>query len=319
MSRWSCVITDYMGDDTALEEGLLHDAGFEVFVAPSADPDTWAGRAVEADAILTRHAPVRAETLRQIKRCRVIARYGAGHDNIDIEEAVERGIVVTNVPDYCNDEVAEHAMALLLMAARHTDVLTRSVRAGGWTPEPLPPIRRIRGRRLGLIGLGRIGAAVAARAQAFGLQVHAYDPYLSEAPVGVVMEESVDALLQFSDFVSLHAPLTPDTKHMLDADRISLLPEGAIVINASRGGLLDLRAAIAALDAGQLGGLAIDVAEEEPLPPDDPARDRPGLIVTPHVGYYSSTSVEEAKRRSVGEIVRVINGEPPENPVRPGS
>lgn len=315
MTRRRCVITDYMGDDTSLEEELLGQAGFDVFVATSPDPETWAGRAAEADAILTRHAPVRADTIRLLKRCRVISRYGTGHDNIDIEEALSRGIVVTNVPGYCTDEVADHAMTLLLMAARHVDVLTNSVRAGDWTPNPLPPIRRIRGRRLGLIGLGRIGAAVGVRAQAFGLQVHAYDPFVSKAPDDVVIEESVEELLRSADFVSLHAPLTHNTKHILDTDRLALLPEGAIVINVSRGGLLDLGALLDALDAGRLAGAAIDVAEQEPLPPDDRSRNHPGLIVTPHMGYYSTTSVEEAKRRSASEIIRVINGEPPENPV----
>ena len=315
MTDLRCVITDYMGDDTSLEEQLLGDAGFEVFTAPSSDPEHWVNKAAEAQAILTRHAPVRVETIRQLKHCRVIARYGTGHDNIDVDDALSRGIVVTNVPGYCTDEVADHAMALLLMTARHMDVLTDSVRAGGWTPTPLPPIRRIRGRHLGLVGLGRIGVAVAIRAQAFGLNVHAYDPFVKSPPKDVTLEKSLDGLLVKSDFVSLHVPLGPETERIMNPQRIALLPEGACIINVARGGLLDLDAACEALNSGRLAGVAIDVAEQEPLSEDHPARHQRGLFITPHVGYYSSSSVLEAKRSSVEEIIRVMSGEPPLQPV----
>lgn len=315
MSGMRCVITDYMGDDTNLECQLLEAAGFDVFVAPSTDPTTWAHQAVDADAILTRHAPVRADTIGRLQRCKVISRYGTGHDNIDLPAAQAKRIIVTNVPGYCTDEVADHAMTLLLMAARHTDVVSASVRSGGWTPQPLPPIQRIRGRRLGLIGFGRIGAGVAARAAAFGLEVWAYDPFLEQPPPGVEMVDTVDELLARSDFVSLHAPLTSETRHILDTKRLALLPPGAVVVNVARGGLLDLDAAVEALRSGHLSAVAIDVTEQEPPPPEHPARNTPGIFLTPHVGYYSQTSVEEAKRRSVGEIIRVVSGEPAENPV----
>ncbi len=313
-----CVITDFMGDDPSLEASLLHEAGIDAFVAPEPDPATWADAAVEADAILTRHAPVREDTIRRLRRCRVISRYGTGHDNIDVPVALERGIVVTNVPDYCSDEAAEHAITLLLMAARRADVLTRSVREGGWTPQPLPPIRRIRGSSLGLIGYGRIGAGVARRGRGLGLVVHVFDPYLARPPEGVTMQPTVEDLLRRVDMVSLHAPLTDETRRILDAERLALLPPGAIVVNASRGGLLDLDAAIEALRSGHLAAVAVDVADQEPLPVDHVARDLPGLIVTPHVAYYSLTSVDEAKRRSTAEIVRVLRGDPPENPVTLG-
>jgi len=315
MTERSCVITDFMGDDPSLEEELLSAAGFDVFVAPATDPATWADEAVTADAILTRHAPIRAETIERLERCKVISRYGTGHDNIDIDQAAAQDIVVTNVPGYGTEEVADHTMTLLLMAARHTDVLRASIEGGGWTPDPLPPIKRLRGRRLGLLGIGRIGAAVAERAQAFGLEVRAHDPFVDIPPQGVTLTDSIDDLVEASDYISLHAPLTPDTHHVLDADRLARLPEGAIVINVARGGLLDLDAAIESLEAGHLGGVAIDVAEQEPLPPDHPARNHPGVFLTPHVGYFSLASVEEAKRRSVGEIIRVVAGEPAENPV----
>ncbi|MDP8957980.1 MAG: C-terminal binding protein [Actinomycetota bacterium] len=310
-----CVITDYMGDDASLEASLLQRVGIEVVVAPIPDPEAWVDEAEGAEAILTRHAPIRAATIQRLRRCRVIARYGTGHDNIDLAAARARGIVVTNVPDYCWHEVAEHTMTLLLMAVRHIDALRRPVREGGWIPQPLPPLRRLRGRRMGLIGYGRIGGRVAELAQAFGLVVRVYDPYLPEPPPGITLEATLEDLLRGADIVSLHVPLTPETYRILDDERLALLPEGAIVINTARGGLLDLDAALGRLRSGRLAGVAIDVAEREPLPSDHPARNLDGLIVTPHVGYFSTTSVEEAKRRSTAEVIRVLNGAAPIHPV----
>jgi D-3-phosphoglycerate dehydrogenase len=311
-----CVITDYMGDDASLEQSLLEEAGFEVFVAPSGDPGTWAEQAVDADAILTRHAPVRAGLIERLTRCKVISRYGTGHDNIDVEAAFAKGIVVTNVPDYCTHEAADHTLSLLLAAARHHEVLRESVRQGGWTPDPLPPIRRIAGRTLGMVGYGRIGAAVARRARGFGLRVCVYDPYLPSEPEGVERIADLEEMLAQSDFLTFHAPLTDETRGILDARRIALLPEGAIVVNAARGPMVDTTALIDALRSGHLAAAALDVTPQEPPAADDPVRNTPGLLVTPHTAYYSLTSVEQAKRDSCGEIIRVIGGGEPANPVR---
>jgi D-3-phosphoglycerate dehydrogenase len=310
-----CVITDYMGDDTTLEESLLSEAGFEAFVASSHEPENWAEQAVGADAILTRHAPVREDLIRRLEKCKVISRYGTGHDNIDVPAAHERGIVVTNVPDYCTPEAADHTMALLLASARHLGVLSDSVRQGDWTPDPLPPILRIGGRTLGMVGYGRIGAAVAERARAFGLRVWVYDPYLKTDPEGARRFDDLDEMLGQSDFLTFHTPLTDETRGLLDERRIGLLPEGAIVVNCARGPMVDIPALIAALESGHLAAAALDVTPQEPPDVDDPVRRVPGLLVTPHTAYYSQTSVEEAKRNSVGEIIRVIRGEEPLNPV----
>lgn len=310
-----CVITDYMGDDTNLERELLGEGGVEVFVSESPRPEAWIEAAQAADALLTRHAPIRAAEIGRLERCRIISRYGTGHDNIDIEAAAERGITVTFVPDYCVDEVADHALSLVLAAARHLRTLTESVRSGGWTPRPLPPIQRLRGLTLGLLGCGRIGAAVAARARGFGLEVAAYDPYATELPEEVARAYSVEELVDRSHILSLHAPLTPETEGVLDASRIARLPEGAIVVNVARGGLLDLDAATEALRSGHLAALALDVLDEEPPPAGHPIRSLPGALVTPHVGYYSVSSVEEAKRRSVEEILLALAGKAPLHPV----
>lgn len=311
----TCVITDFMGNDTEDEAAMLAARGIDVFVSPTPDPPSWQPQARTADAILTRHAPIEADTIDALERCKIIARYGTGHDNIDIDAAKRRRITVTAVVDYATSEVAEHTMALILSLARALPAFERSVRDGAWTPRPLPIVPRLEGLTLGLFGCGRIGAAVAARARAFGMAVLGYDPYASSLPDGVARATSVEELLRSAHVLSLHAPLTEETAGAIGGAELDLLPGGSIVVNVARGGLLDLDAACAAVDAGRLGGLGIDVAPSEPLPGDHPARHHQRIIVTPHVGYYSTVSVAEAKRRSVEEIIRVLQGERPRNAV----
>lgn len=309
------LITDYMGNDTTLEESLFSRAGVDVAVAPAPDPPTWLEVAEDADAILTGQAPLHASTIDRLRRCRVIARYGSGHDNIDIARAAHRGIVVTNVPGYATEEVADHAIALLLAAARYLPAYAASVRGGGWTPRLLPPVQRLRGRRLGLLGCGRIGSAVVERMSPFGVDIAAYDPGAQGLPGGVQRAHTIDRLVDGADFLSLHAPLTPETERCIDARRIGALAPGAVIINVARGGLLDVDAAIRGLESGHLAGLAVDVVDEEPLPREHPLRSLNGAIVTPHVAYFSQTSVTEAKQRSVAEILAVLDGHPPQHPV----
>jgi phosphoglycerate dehydrogenase-like enzyme len=309
------LITDFMGDNTALEEELFADANIDVVVSAGLDHEYWANTATRADAILTRHARVDAETIECLEQCRIIARYGTGHDNVDVDAAVARGIAVTNVPGYCTEEVADHALALLLAAARHIPAYADSVRTGAWTPSPLPPVRRLRGRRLALYGCGRIGAAVAERARAFGLAVFAYDPHESKLPAGITRALTTDDLVDGADILSLHAPLTPTTRQAIGARELAALAPGAIVVNVARGQLLDIRAALGALETGQLAALALDVLDAEPPARDHPIRRHAGVLMTPHVAYYSTASVAEAKRRSVAEVIAVIRGEAPRHPV----
>jgi D-3-phosphoglycerate dehydrogenase len=309
------VITDYMGDDTLLERELLEDEGIEVVVSPSPDPRDWLQHAERADAILTRHAPIRADVIARLDRCRVIARYGSGHDNVDVAAATAQGITVTNVPGYCTDEVADHALALLLASARHLPAYSAGVGSGAWTPTPLPAVRRLAGRRLALLGCGRIGAAVAQRAVAFGLRVSAYDPYSASLPSDIERADSIADLVAGAHVLSLHAPLTTETRGAIGTQELAALAHGAIVINVARGPLLDLDAALDALETGHLGGLALDVLESEPPAASDRIRTTAGVLLTPHVAYYSTDSVIDAKRRSVGEIIAVITGSAPKHPV----
>jgi phosphoglycerate dehydrogenase-like enzyme len=236
---------------------------------------------------------------------------------VDIDAATRAGILVTNVPDYCLDEVADHAMALLLAAARNVLPAALSVRSGEWTV-PKEGVHRLQGRRLALLGVGRIGQRVAARSRAFGIEVVGFDPFVSDwSDIDAEPAESLEEALAETDLVSLHAPLTPSTEHMIDDTAIGYMRRAPILVNTSRGGLVDLEAATRALDDGRLSGLALDVTEVEPLPEDHPLRRHPRALITPHMSFHSAEASEDLQKRTVEEVLLALNGEPPRSPVNP--
>jgi D-3-phosphoglycerate dehydrogenase len=310
-------VTDHPFPSFDAERAVLDPLGVEFEVAAGTDEETLAAGAREADALLVCYAPVGARVVRAAAEggCRIVARYGIGVDNVDVEEASRAGIVVTNVPDYCLDEVADHALALLLAIARGVAPAAADVRAGGWRLPELPVVR-LRGRRLALVGVGRIGRRVAARARAFGLDVVGYDPYVGEWDVAdAARAESLEEALADADFVSLHAPLTEETRHLVRDETIAMMRRAPVVVNTARGGLVDLDAAVRALDAGRLLAVALDVTDPEPLPEDHPLRDHPRALVTPHIAYHSSEAQEELQRRAAEEVARALRGEAPRCPV----
>jgi D-3-phosphoglycerate dehydrogenase / 2-oxoglutarate reductase len=312
------LLTDRPFGDDEMEKTALAELGFELARAPDTDPETLATMAEHAEAILVCYAKVGAAVIEAAQRggCRIIARYGIGFDNVDVDAATRAGIVVTYVPDYCLDEVADHTLALLLGAARAIVPAALGVREGEWKV-PSTGVHRVRGRRLALLGVGRIGVKVAERAAAFGLEVVAFDPYVSDPPEGITMAESLEAAVADADFVSLHAPLTQETHHLIDERALAAMRRGAVLINTSRGGLVDVDAAARALDDGQLGYLAVDVVEQEPLAASHPLRRHPRALVTPHMGFYSAEAQQELQRRTVGEVVAVLSGNSPHSPVNP--
>src|ERR1700676_2319491 len=227
----------------------------EFRMAKSAAADDILAVARDADAILVTYAKLPGELLHQLTRCKVIGRFGLGVDNIDIKAAAELGIAVTYVPDYCMQEVSDHAMALLLALARKVPLSNKLVQSGRWEVPPIVPLRRLEGQVLGLIGFGNIPRALAPKAKAFGLQVVTYDPYVNQDALAATGVESVsfDELLERSDFISVHAPLQPATRGLMNAKAFAKMKKGAYLINTARGPLIDEAALIAALDAGQLG------------------------------------------------------------------
>jgi D-3-phosphoglycerate dehydrogenase len=287
-------------------------AGSDVAVELSAPP--WAGKDVVG---LLSFVPVTADDVDRLGGLRVISTPSVGYEHVDVEAATRRGVWVCNVPDYCIDEMADHTIALLLALVRGVVELDRSVRSGVWSHTAAGPLQRIADVRLGVIGLGRIGRAVAARARALGMEVSAHDPFLSEAEIAAegVRPAPLDDLLRTSTAVSLHAPLSDETQGLIGARELELLPEGAFVLNVSRAGLVDTEALLDALRAGRLGGVALDVLEVEPPVPAAPAPEAERLIVNPHAGWYSERAEETVFRRAAESVRDVLAGERPRNAV----
>jgi D-3-phosphoglycerate dehydrogenase len=274
----------------------------------------------DADAILVTYAKLPAELLAQLTRCKAIGRFGLGVDNIDVPAAAARGIVVTYVPDYCMQEVSDHAMALLLALARKVPFSNKLVQAGRWEMPAVAPLRRLEGQVLGLIGFGHIPRALAPKAKAFGLRVITYDPYVSKDALAAAGVEGVsfDDLLARSDFISVHAPLLPATRGLVNAAAFAKMKKGALIVNTARGPLIDEQALIAALDSGHLGGAALDVVATEPLPKDSPLIGRDNVILTPHTAFYSVEALEELQTKCATDVARVLSGEKPVYPVKAG-
>ena len=277
--------------------------------SPSADDILEVAR--DADAVLVTYAKLPGELLRQFKRCKAIGRFGLGVDNIDLPAAKELGIAVNYVPDYCLREVSDHAMALLLALARKVTLSNKLVQSGRWEVPPIVPLRRLEGQILGLIGFGNIPRALAPKAQAFGLKVLTHDPYVKPDVLTKAGVEGVsfDELLVRSDFISVHAPLLPATRGLVNAAAFAKMKQGALVINTARGPLIDEAALVAALDSGQLGGAALDVVTTEPPAKDSPLIGRDNVILTPHTAFYSVEALEELQRKCASDVARVLSGE----------
>lgn len=306
------LLTDYAWPDLTLERAILADVGAELVVAERSDRVTLATAARDVDAIMTTWAKVSSDVIATATQCRIVARLGIGLDNIDVACCTERGIPVTNVPDYCTNEVAEHTLALLYALARNIAYFHAESREGRYNLRTAPKMRRIAGQTLGIVGLGQIGAIVAERALSLGLHV------IAAARSGVVQMNGVeqrplDELLSRSDFVSLHLPLTDQTRNLLDATRLALMKPGAFLINTSRGGLIDHVALATALADGRLAGAALDVQDPEPPDLSTPLYSHPRVIVTPHAAFLSEESLLELRTRATQQVAARLTGRKPDN------
>ena len=292
---------------------------FDIHRLRNADEIPPASLAACDGLLLWHEVQVTAEVVARLERCRVIVRAGAGFDNIDLAAAGAAGIAVANTPDYGTSEVADHAIALMLSLtrgiARYHEVLTDDP-IGGFDVSKAPLVRRIRQRTLGIVGLGRIGTATALRAKAFGMRILAYDPYVSrgqEIAIGADRADRLDDLLRQSDVVSLHTPLTEETRHMIGAEAFAAMPDHAILVNTARGAVVDIDALHDALKSGSIAGAALDVLPAEPppepLPPLVQAYSERAawldgrLVLTPHAAWGSPESAEDVRRKSVETLV----------------
>ena len=309
------LLTDYAWPDIALERGIIEGAGFRLVAGPSSPLPAEQIDALAADtrpaAILTCWAQVSAEAIAASPGLRIVARLGVGLDNIAVAEASRRGIVVTNVPDYCVEEVSDHVMGMLLAWTRGITAFDRSVRGGSWNPASAK-LRRLSTLTCGVIGYGRIGRRTVAKLAGFGVRILVNDPNPATDDNTVTFVD-LDTLLRESDAVIVHAPLVPGTRHLINRERIARMKQGAMLVNVSRGGIVDTDAVIDALASGQLSAAGLDVLEDEPrVPPALLAQD--GAIITPHVAFSSDVSLLELRRRACEEVVRVLRGESPHFP-----
>ena len=308
------VLTDQVFPTVDVEREILGRAGGTLEILSDSSPESIRAEAAGADAILTTYAAIDADTIASLQHCKVIARYGIGVDNIDLEVARTAGITVTNVPDYCVEEVADHTMALLLAVWRKIVTGNEVVRKGGWGIAELRPVRRLRGRQLGMIGFGHIGRAVAARATTFGLELRVFDPYIDDsalAGTGVTRIQDLDELLGSSDIVTIHAPLTSGTRGIIGVEAIDKMKDGAVLLNTSRGPIVDTSSVAAALGRGKLSGAGLDVFDDEP-PDAASLRFLTTLVVTPHAAFYSDEAIAESQTKAATSIVTVLSGGEPD-------
>lgn len=307
------LITDQnFGDDASVERELIAATEHEL-VVEACERETDVIEALERhrpDLLLVQFVKVGAEAIEHAHSVRAIVRCGVGVDNVDLEAAASRGIAVARVPDYCIEEVADHTLALVLAVERRLIDVTSGTRAGEWNFRAGGSLRRLGGLSFGLLGFGQIARAVAGRAKGFGFRILAHDAALAHGTIAAEGVEPVgfDELIARSDILSLHLPLTPETRGIIGRRELERLPEGATVINTARGGLIDEHALLDALRSGEIGGAGIDVLEREPPALDDPVRRASGLVLTPHAAWYSEAAIVDLRRKAVEAALLLLRG-----------
>jgi D-3-phosphoglycerate dehydrogenase len=323
VEKLTVVIADYDYGDVDIEKAIIEHAGLRLVAAQCKSEDDVIAAAREAHGVIAQYAPISGRVIDALEKCRVIARYGTGVDIVDVETATRRHILVTNVPnDWCEDEVADHAVALLLAEARKLRSYDRQTRAGVWRWQSGQPVHRLRGRVLGLLSFGAIAQAIAARAAGFGLAVIAHDPYVPASEMGARGARSVSfgELLELADFLVVQAPLTPSTRNLFDEATLRRMKPSAFLVNTARGPIVNDAALYRALKEGWIAGAAVDDIEEEPAKvrdwrPTNPLFTLENVIITPHAAYYSEESMWAVREFAAEEVVRVLTGQQAISPV----
>jgi len=315
-NRPKVVITDCDHPSVEIEKEIFSEINLEFLLAHCNTEDEVIEAAKDADGIINQYSPITKRVIESLKKCKVIARYGVGVDNIDIEAATEYGIIVANVPDYCVDEVSTHAMALILSCARGITLLDNKISEKRWDFTLAKPLFRTKGKTLGLFGLGRIARAVSQKALGFGFKIIAYDPYVSKVDDEIELVE-FSKLLSNSDFISIHSPLTDETRHLFGENKLRAMKKTAYLINTSRGPIVDEEALYKVLKKRWIAGAALDVMEKEPPDWENLLPKLDNLIITPHISFYSEESYVELKTKTAKAVLSVLKGGLPRAMVNP--
>lgn len=316
MGEFHVYVTDQRQPSFEIERRILKEANADLTLCSCVTEDDIIRECADADAIMLDLAPMTGRAIRTLKKCRVISRYGVGVDNVDLAAAKECGIQVCNVPDYCMEDVSDHALALLFACLRNVVLRDREIRKGNWNI--VSRGARVRGKTLGVIGAGRIARVLVRKLRGFELrEVVAYDPFLTaEQLEGLGMRKvEFDELLAVSDFVSLHLNLTDETRNIIDAEALSKMKETAILINVSRGGLVDPDALLSALENHTILCAGLDTHAVEPVPRDSRFMALDNIVMTDHAAYNTVEGVAELKEKSARNIAAVLQGKKPPYPV----
>ena len=314
------LITDYIWPDLEVEEKVMGGLGAELVIAPDGSEPVLAELAGNSDAIVTCFAPVTENVLRAASGCVTVSRYGVGVDNIDVDTATELGMVVAYVPDYCMDEVSDHTISLLLALSRRLLPFNTYARTEDWGTVPLSlPVMRLRGKTLGLVGMGRIGSEVCRKARVFGMKVLVWDPYLGPDQVEAIGAElvSFESMLSEADFVSIHVPLNPETRGVIGKNAFELMKPTSYLINSARGPVVDESALTKALEEEKIAGAGLDVMESPHPSKDNPLFSMDNVIITPHVAFFSQESLIELRTRASSAVVDILSGRVPGNIANP--
>lgn len=312
MASFRVVVTDQVFPDTEVERQILSAIDAEVVVAAAAAGDL-PELAYDADALLNTYLPLGRDSISRLDKCKVIARYGIGVDNVDLEAARDAGIVVTNVPDYSVEEVAVHAVTLILALMRRVPAAMAYAQRGQWGIDLLRPIQRLSEATVGIVGLGKIGSRVIAMLEPTACRIIGYDPYVTER-AGLELERDLPRLLAQADIVSLHLPATKETRGMFDRATLDQMKPSALLVNTSRGALVSTPDLVAALKDGKIAGAALDVLEREAADAEAFSGVE-NVILTPHMAYYSESSLRESQRKAATQILKVLSGQAPDYPV----
>ena len=316
MSHFKVVITDFSDPNNSLEEEELKASGLDIELVRlnARTPEELFPTVADADGLLVQWVKITRQAMHKMTKCRVIARYGVGVDMVDLEAATERGMIVCNAPDYCVDEVSTQTIAFILCLDRHIMTHATHVRSGKWGGVPGGAPSRLSGQVLGIVGLGHIGRAVARKVVSLGLKVVGYDPYVAAEQASALGVEmlGLEELLRRADYVSLHCPLTEETRHLIGQAQFSLMKPSAFLINVARGAVVDQTALYQALVAGTISGAALDVLDQEPPASDDPLLRLENVIATPHVASWSAESIDQLRRDTARNVVTVLQGKLPQ-------